>query len=322
MKDSQLIANHVWEENGLFRVKISKMKIIQTEELELNQDIINNLTTQENANRILLIKFKYESLVHEVETNDNSDIQQGLKIRISTSGSIGDDENQKNIIKTICADKYTETNKDSLDVLIEGIPSEENQYLVFLKEGIEKVEIRFDISLDHGTHQYQRNFIYDTTFNLEQKKLNENDNEKFKNIYKGYRQKKRLKNAIAFAVLLMLGLYYSPIWSIALPSAIHDAKILKVLFFNVGERLFFFNDLYFIVPYICIFAWAIIFIFYRNIFLKILMSMILAVAFVTQLGMIMGFTSYWNFCIFLPQLLLLIVSIVFIFKTSSVRCSA
>lgn len=143
--------------------------------------------------------------------------------------------------------------------------------------------------------------------------------EKFSNIYQWYRQKKLLKNSVAFVVILLLSLFYSPIWSILLPSAIYEINILNILIFNVGDRMFIINNLYFIVPYFAIVAWLNIFIFYKNIILKIVISLILAIALLTQIGMIMGFTSYWNFFIFLPQALLIALGIVLIYKTSSMR---
>lgn len=143
--------------------------------------------------------------------------------------------------------------------------------------------------------------------------------EKFDYVYKWYREKKLLKNSIAFVVILLLSLFYSPIWSILLPSAIHEINILNILIFNVGESMFFVNNLYFIVPYFAIVAWVNIFIFYKNIILKTFMSLILVIALLTQIGMIMGFISYWNFFIFLPQALLIVLGTVLIYKTSSTR---
>ena len=102
-------------------------------------------------------------------------------------------------------------------------------------------------------------------------------------------------------------------------SAIYEINILNILIFNVGDRMFIINNLYFIVPYFAIVAWLNIFIIYKNIILKIVISLILAIALLTQIGMIMGFTSYWNFFIFLPQALLIALGIVLIYKTSSMR---
>jgi len=138
--------------------------------------------------------------------------------------------------------------------------------------------------------------------------------ESFKSFYNWYRNRMFLKNAIAMILVLLPYLYYSPIWSITLPAKIQDAYILKL-----GERLFFLTDLYFAAPYITMVAWLAIFMLYKNIILKIIMSVILVIALLTQIGMLMGFTSYWDFAIFLPQVLLLSFSILLIYKSRAIR---
>jgi len=140
---------------------------------------------------------------------------------------------------------------------------------------------------------------------------------KYIEFYKWYRSKTLLKNMIATVVLVFSYVLHYTFLQVLIPSTKawqHSSLgLLSSKLDEISSYLLAHN--FVIVPYVMIVLFLIIFTLYKNIILKTMMAIICLVSLVVQLGVLMGFTSYWHFLYFVPQLILLIIVGKIIFYT-------
>ena len=113
---------------------------------------------------------------------------------------------------------------------------------------------------------------------------------------------------VGFSLLISL-----PFLTIILGLTPYQSPFLIMKAEAIGIELI--SGLYFAIPYIMIVLLFTILLLYRNIILKIAMVGLFLCSLIYQMGMLMGFSSYVHFLIFLPQIVLVIAGIIAMYRT-------
>ena len=143
--------------------------------------------------------------------------------------------------------------------------------------------------------------------------------QKYIQFYEWYKDKgKILKYGVAIFILgfsyLMYFVWISLFLQAPFSSIGNDLGITEMVKTIDDISLLLSVTFYMAAPYIMTLFLFIIFLLYRSIFLKIFIAFIYPFSFFNQLGILMGFSSYWHFLYFLPQLLLFTAGWVFMTK--------
>jgi len=132
--------------------------------------------------------------------------------------------------------------------------------------------------------------------------------------------KRRIFKNIAAACILG----FSLLLSMPVLTAIFGLNSLNMPFVVMkAEKIGFalINGLYFAIPYIMIVFLFAVLLLYKSIILKCVMIGLFPISLLYQIGMLMGFTSYLHFLIFLPQIVLISLGFYALIKTHNRRIS-
>ena len=157
--------------------------------------------------------------------------------------------------------------------------------------------------------------------------------EKYIKFYEWYHDSRRriLKYGVAsFILLFSIFLYFYLYTSLLIPAtpaitighSEYNAHWITVIIGNINEmsyQLLNWLNPFVVAPYLIIVFLFIILILYKNIFLKIAMVLTCIFPLLFQFIILMGFTSYLDFVVFLPQIVLIVVGFYMLYRTNKWR---